>query len=86
MIKVPEDFTFVRLDSLSTITFPLRYHSIVGLGSPEAWHGSIATVLIGRVWFAGPIVIIGGGWSSTAVTSRYALVTDEPATLKPEQI
>jgi hypothetical protein len=34
---------------------------IVGFGVPDAWHGKIATVLIGRVWFAGPMAMIGGG-------------------------
>ena len=43
---------------------------MVGLGWPEAWHGRMAMVLMGKVWLAGPMAMIGGGWSSMAVTSR----------------
>jgi hypothetical protein len=49
IISVPESFTLVRLDSLSITTFPFRNHPMVGLGSPDAWQGNIATVLIGSV-------------------------------------
>lgn len=59
---------------------------MLGFGSPNAWQGKMAIVLTGRVWFAGPMAMTGGGWSSMAVTSRYALVTEEPATLKAEQM
>ena len=49
IISVPESFTLVRLDSLSITRFPFRNHPMVGLGSPDAWQGNIATVLIGSV-------------------------------------
>ena len=56
-----------------------------GEGEPEASQGSRARVLIGRVWLAGPTLMIGGGSSAMAVTSRYALVEIDPATEKAEQ-
>lgn len=40
---------------------------ILGSGFPVASQGSKATVLKGRVWFAGPNFIIGAGTSPTAV-------------------
>ena len=52
---------------------------------PEASHGKMASVLTGNVWLAGPTLIIGGGSFAIAVTSRYALVEMDPATLKAEQ-
>lgn len=40
---------------------------ILGDGLPVASQGNKATVLKGRVWFAGPNFIIGAGTSPTAV-------------------
>ena len=34
-------------------------HLMDGLGFPEAWQGKTAIVLIGRVWLAGPMAMIG---------------------------
>jgi len=39
-----------------------------GVGVPTARHGNEATLFSGRVWFAGPNSIMGGGVSSTDVT------------------
>lgn len=47
---------------------PSLYHRILGVGTPLARHGNMATLPIGSVWLAGPICMIGGGISSTDVT------------------
>ena len=44
----------------------------------------MASVFTGNVWLAGPTLIIGGGSFAIAVTSRYALVEIDPATLNAE--
>lgn len=55
---------------LSSTGLPFFDQLIVGFGDPEASQGMMATVLMGRVWLAGPMVMMGGGWSSMAVTSK----------------
>ena len=70
MTRVPDFWTFILLDSESRMAFPFFNHLMSGLGLPDAWQGRIAMVLTGRVWLAGPMVMMGGGWSSTAVTSK----------------
>ena len=70
MTRVPESSTVTVLDPDWAIGAPFLNQVMVGLGFPDAWQGKIAIVLIGRVWFAGPMAMIGGGWSSMAVTSR----------------
>lgn len=47
---------------------PSLVHLIWGDGAPVARHVSIATLPFGRVWFVGPIWMMGGGMSSTDVT------------------
>ena len=42
----------------------------VGGGEPEASQGRSARVFTGRVWLAGPTLMMGGGSSAMAVTSR----------------
>ena len=70
MTSVPESSTMIVLVPAWAIGAPFLNQLIVGFGFPDAWHGKIATVLIGKVWLAGPMAMIGGGWSSMAVTSR----------------
>lgn len=43
-------------------------HFISGDGVPAARHGNVATLPLGRVWFDGPIWMMGGGMSSTDMT------------------
>ena len=86
MTRVPDSSTIIVLVPAWAMGAPFLNQLIVGLGFPDAWQGKIAIVLIGSVWLAGPIAMIGGGWSSMAVTSRYALVTLDPATLNAEQM
>lgn len=64
---------------------PSLYQRMRGVGGPVARHASMATLLTGNVWLAGPIWMIGGGISSTDVTCRKARVVAEPATLSAEQ-
>lgn len=52
---------------LGTVALSLN-HWISGNGVPAARHVSIATLPFGRVWFVGPIWMIGGGMSSTDMT------------------
>ena len=70
MTKVPVGSNMTLLESASLSGAPFLYHLMTGLGVPNAWHGRTAIVLIGSVWLAGPMAMIGGGWSSMAVTSR----------------
>lgn len=65
---------------------PSRYHEITGTGFPTALQGRIPMVFIGRVWFIGPWIITGGGWSSGDITTNLAFHDAEPAGLTAEQI
>ena len=67
MTRVPEVSTMILLDPPCSGR-PALSQPISGLGLPEAWQGSTAIVLTGSVWLAGPTAMIGGGWSSRAVT------------------
>jgi len=62
IIKSP-DVVIFNLE-LGCTGIPSRYHDIVGLGRPIALHCSVASDLMGSVWFTGPDIIIGGGRSS----------------------
>ena len=41
-----------------------------GAGLPLASHGRMASVLTGKVWLAGPTLMMGGGSFVRLVTSR----------------
>ena len=69
MTSVPEGSTMILLVwSAVPSGLPPFSQRMAGLGLPEAWHGSTAIVFTGSVWLAGPIAMMGGGWSSRAVT------------------
>ena len=58
--KVPVSSTINLLEeSISVMGFWSLNHLMDGLGFPEAWQGKTAIVLMGRVWLAGPMAMIG---------------------------